>query len=291
MAIYFCREFIRDLAQHPDAHFASKVMSKVCNADGEFEPAGNDHRYKGIEGAFIRWVTEKPNYYRAIYIRRGADVYWYRAGRHDVEDRLQPPSQPLEGTAIGSTPDGTDLVASHRNPRYTKSIRPRFLREVIASRFLVPHRQLMLVSPRLSATMISPVGLVGRLIERVQGLGGSTTVITRPPPQRDVSAYRWLASRGVDLLLHERVNARLYLFEVDSEKLDPEIAHVRSIAIVGSAELNEKGLNFQLPDGQTADEELCYEIADNDIEGAMEFCIELTDGTVDFDTYIARGSN
>lgn len=288
MGLYFCKEFIRDLAEHSEPNFAAKVMAKVCNSQGEFEIARDDHEYKGIPGGYIRYISQRPNYYRAIYIRRGDDIFWYRAGRHEVEDRLAAPAEPLQGVPVGATPDGTDLMEGHRHPRYTKSLRPRFLREVIAARSLIPHRQLILVSPRLTASTIGPLGPVGRLTDRAMELGGKVTVITRPPRDTEIGAYRWFASRGIDLLFHDKLNARLYYFEVDTDQLDSEMSKVRSIAVVGSAELTERGLNQQLPEGEAPDEELCYEIAEEDIEGAMEFCLELTDGTIDLAGYLMQ---
>lgn len=288
MALYLCKEFIRDLAQHPEANFAAKVMAKICNAQGEFEVAKDDHEYKGIQGGFIRYISQRPNYYRAIYIRRGGDIYWYRAGRHEVEDRLQPPPEPLGGTKLAPAPEGVDAMEAHRNPRYMKSLRPRFLHEVIAARSLIPHSQLILVSPRLTGTMIGPLGPVGKLVARAKEFGAQVTVITRPPRDREITHYRWFVSRGVDLLFHEKLNARLYYFEVDEKQLDPELAHIRSIAVVGSAELTELGLNQNLSDREVAQEELCYEIADDDIEGAMEFCLDLTSDAIDFTGYVAR---
>lgn len=292
MAIFFCKEFIRDLAENPDPHFAGKVMAKICGADGSFEPAKEDHRFKGIEGGFIRYISQRPNYYRAIYIRRGDDVYWYRAGRHHVEDRLEPPADLVVVGEVGASPAGVDAMEKHRYPRYTKSVRPRYLREVIASRTLIPHKHLVLVSPSLTKTMIAPTGPIGILTDRAQQLGAYVTVITRPPRDSDIEAYRWFASRGVELRLHSNLNARLYYFEVDSKRLDSELAHIKSIAIIGSAELTESGFNYVGSGAQqiisSVTEELCYEIAESDIEGAMEFCLELTDATVDFDTFIAQ---
>jgi len=288
MPVFFCKEFIRDLAQHAEPNFAGKVMAKVCNAAGEFEFARDDHRYKGIEGGYIRYISQRPDYYRAIYIRRGDDIYWYRAGRHEVEDRLASPAEPIAGMAIETAPDGVDAMEDHRHPRYTMSVRPRHLREVLAARSLIPHRQLILVSPRLTATTVGPLGLTGKLIDRNIEFGGQVTVITRPPRDADISTYRWLESRGVDLLLHERLNARLYYFEVDVENLDREMTEVRSIAVVGSAELTEHGLNNQLPSGEEPDEELNYEIADDDMDGAMEFCLELIGRSVNLGTYILQ---
>jgi hypothetical protein len=288
MAVFFCKEFIRDLAEHSEANFASKVMAKVCNAAGEFEFARDDHEYKGIDGGFIRYISQRPNYYRAIYIRRGGDIYWYRAGRHEVEERLTPPAEPVQGIAIGKAPEGVDAMEEHRHPKYTKSLRPRYLREVFAARSLIPHRQMILVSPTLAATTIGPLGLTGRLIDRNIELGGCVTVITRPPRDADIGTYRWLESRGVDLLLHKRLNARLYYFEVDVENLDREMTRVRSIAVVGSAELTDKGLNSQLREGEEADEELSYEISEEDLDGAMEFCLDLSGEAVDLNTYLQQ---
>ena len=66
------------------------------------------------------------------------------------------------------------------------------------------------------------------------------------------------------------------------------MSYIRSMAVVGSAELTERGLNYQLPDGETADEELSYEIAEGDVDGAVEFCLELTGESVDLTTHAQR---
>ncbi len=270
-------------------------MAKVCTSDGEFEPAKEDHRYKGIEGAFIRYISQRPNYYRAIYIRRGDDVYWYRAGRHNVEDRLEAPSDLSSAASVGQTPSGVDAMEQFRHPRYMKSTSPRYLREVLSARTLIPHKQMILVSPSLTKTLISPVGLIGLLISRVQQFGGYVTIITRPPRSSDIDAYRSFASRGIELHFHEQLNSRLYYFEVDAKQLDSEMSHVKSIGIVGSSELTEKSLNivpsrageeYCLPD--SVSEELCYEISEDDLEGAMEYCLDLASSTIDFETYIAQ---
>ena len=64
MAVYFCREFLRDLMEHNDAHFAARVLSKVIGSGGEFEADADDHRYKGIDGAWIRYVSRQTTAYR-----------------------------------------------------------------------------------------------------------------------------------------------------------------------------------------------------------------------------------
>lgn len=286
MATFLCREFVRDLIEHGDAKFASRVLSKILGADGNFEADADDHRYHGIEDGWIRYISRQGTAYRAIFLRRGADVYWYRAGSHSIEDRLQAPQNLAAAVAIGETPAALDALMSHRNPRYLKTSEPRLLREVVAARVLVPHRNVALVTPRLSVTLFSPVGLIGRLIDAVVESSGTVSIITKPPAQRDLTQYRWLASRGVDLLVHERVNARLLLFEVDRDRLDAEMAHIDSIGVVGSSELTEAGLGVAGADD--IHEELCYEIVSDDLDGASEYLLKLADNALSLEDHLQR---
>lgn len=286
MTIYLCREFIKDLVEHGDAHFASRVLSKIISDEGQFEPDADDHRYNGIEGCWIRYVSRQTTAYRAIFVRRGADIYWYRAGNHSVENRLNAPGALAEAIAIRGAPDGLDALVSHKHPRYLKSLEKRLLKEVLASRVLIPHRNVTLITPRFSAPLFSPVGLIGRLINSVLELGGSVTVITKPPSDRELASYRWLIQRGVDLLIHDRLNVRLLVFEIDEAQLDDELKHVKSIGIVGSSELTEAGIG----EGMAGDlkEELCYEINSEDLEGASEFLLKLADGAIGLETHLQR---
>lgn len=288
MATFLCREFIRDLIEHSDASFASRVLSKTVGADGGFEADADDHRYRGIEDGWIRYVSRQSTAYRAIFLRRGEDIYWYRAGSHSIEDRLQPPRDLTAAVMIGETPSGLDVMTVHRNPRYLKASEPRLLREVIASRVLVPHRNVALVTPRISASLFSPVGLIGRLISGVLEYGGTVSIITKPPSQRDLAQYRWLVDRGVDLLVHPRVNARMALFEVNDEQLDVEMINVGSMCVVGSSELTEAGLG--LVGAQDVHEELCYEILGDDLDGSNEYILKLADDALSLEVYIQQAA-
>ena len=286
MAVYFCREFLRDLMEHNDAHFAARVLSKVIGSGGEFEADADDHRYKGIDGAWIRYVSRQTTAYRAIFLRRGDDIYWYRAGSHSIEDRLRPPDELAAAAAVGATPEGFDALTTHRNPRYIKSSEPRLLREVVASRVLLPHKNVALVTPRLSVNLFSPVGLIGRLIDAVIETGGTVTGITKPPAEKDLTQFRWLVSRGVELLVHSKVNARLLLFEVDEDRLDEEMTHIQSIGVVGSSELTDAGLG--LAGAQDIHEELCYEIAGEDLDGSTEYLLKLAGDALALEDHIQR---
>ena len=93
MALFFCLEFIEDLKNIQDPKFARRTLRKLIDNRGNFRADGDDHRYHGIEGAWIRYVSMGGPGYRAIYIRRKSDIYLYRAGAHSIEDRLKPPGE------------------------------------------------------------------------------------------------------------------------------------------------------------------------------------------------------
>lgn len=284
MASYICVEFIRDLIEQGDAHFAARVLSKILSAAGEFEHDADDHRYSGIDGCWIRYVSRQNTAYRAIFIKRGADVYWYRAGGHSVEDRLRAPTDLSSAVKVEQQLAGVDMLVSHKYPRYLKSQDSRLIREVLASRILIPHKAITLVTPRLSANLFGPLGLVGRLIDSVLSGGGSVTVLTKPPLERELSSYRWLVNRGVDLLLHSSLNTRLLVFEVDRERLDSEMTHVQSIGIVGSSELTEEGIGEANPD--SVKEELCYVIESDDLDGSSDYLLTLVDKSVSLEAHV-----
>lgn len=283
MTIYFCPEFIRDLLSHADVNFARRVLNKVVTNTGQFAPDADDHQYEGLDDFWIRYVSRGNTAYRAIFIRRGSDVYWYRAGEHSVENGLRAPAKLIGAVEIGDTPITADVLGEQARSRYLKSSHPRLLRELIGARRLIPHKMLTLVSPHLSTNLVAPTGEVGRLIDSVIEFGGSVSIITRPPGQRDFGQYQWLAARGADLLIHETVNARLFCFEVDQDQVSNAMGNPRSLAVVGSAEVTEAGLNIGNAD--PCDEELCYEINEDDLHGSNEFIFHLVDKAVPFDVY------
>ncbi|NZA27727.1 hypothetical protein H0E84_15205 [Luteimonas sp. SJ-92] len=288
MSTYICLEFLRDLVEHNEAHFASRVLSKIVDGSGDFVPDADDHDYDGIEDARIRYISRGRTAFRAIFVRRDGHIYWYRAGNHSIEDRLQPPTRLDRAIEVRAAPQLVDLHAQYAFPNYLKSTEQRLLREVIASRVLVPHRSLTLVTPRISDQLFSPIGLIGRLISSVIELGGSVTLITAPPSERELRSYRWLVQRGVDLLVHPELNVRFLLFEVDHSNLDQEMRHIDSIAIIGSAELTQAGLG----DGAAGaiKEELCYQIGPDDLDGSSHFILHLADKALDLETHIRRSN-
>lgn len=282
--MFFCREFIRDLIEHGDANFAKRVLAKAVSSQGDFVPDADDHKYNGIADVWIRYVSRQGTAYRALFVRKGEDVYWYRAGGHSVEDNLKAPSALGEAIALEATPGGLDALAQARNPRYSHSTKARYLREVLGARILVAHRSVTLVSPKIDPAVAHPTAVVGRLINSVIENGGTVTVLTSPPTRKTLGDYRWLAARGVELLIHGHLNARLYYFEVDEDRRPAELSHYNTMALVGSAELTGAGLN--LANAAETSEELCYEILADDTDGSYEFLLGLSDSAIDLETYV-----
>jgi hypothetical protein len=89
--IYLTPEFISDLLTTNDKSFLQRVLKSVFDAKADFRVGDGDHRYKGIEDAWIRKVSGGSSAYRLIYIRKNNDIYLYRAGQHSIEDNLAAP--------------------------------------------------------------------------------------------------------------------------------------------------------------------------------------------------------
>ena len=76
------------------------------------------------------------------------------------------------------------------------------------------------------------------------------------------------------------------LFEVDEDRLDEEMTHIQSIGVVGSSELTDAGLG--LAGAQDIHEELCYEIAGEDLDGSTEYLLKLAGDALALEDHIQR---
>jgi hypothetical protein len=287
MPLYFSPEFIGDLQQHGDANFAKRVLQKVVDGT-ELRPDGKDHRYHGIQNAWIRYVSRGNSAYRVIYVRRGADVFLYRAGEHAIEDNLTSPGElsgiPIEAISAPSPAKSYDVGSQHsqislspaaplRSP-LLKNFAMRYLKTALLSRRLVPHKRVTLISPFLSIELFEMSNIFGKMLFDLIGEGTEVHLITRPPSPKELGAFERLEERDLVLHFHETLHAKLFIFEIDEGR---GRSHDETIAILGSANLTQSGLAFC----PRANEELCYELRGTEIEGAVEFAAYLKLSAVD----------
>src|SRR4051812_43593318 len=92
MPLHITRDFLNDLREAEDARFVRQVLNHTIAPDGTFRPDKDDHRYEGIEDAWIRYVSRGRTAYRVIFIRKGTSVFLYRAGLHSIEEKVAQPS-------------------------------------------------------------------------------------------------------------------------------------------------------------------------------------------------------
>lgn len=285
MAVHICKEFFGDLIRHGDPNFARRVLSKLVDDEGEFLADADDHRYNGIPDAWIRYVSRQRTAYRAIYIRRGNDVYLYRAGEHSIEEHLAPPSDLANAKSMADAPlpQPTEEKQTLRLSRYLKSCQQRFLRDAILARRLIPHRSITLISPFISLSLLNKFSPIGHILDEVKSEKGSVSIITLPPKVEELEEWERLSARGFDILFHERLHAKLYIFEVDKERLGHYQQDKSSVAIVGSANMTETGWNLKRK--LESQEELCVEVDESDIDPAIEFSCYLANAATDLVTY------
>ena len=109
MAVHLMPRFIADLQNVEDGRFARRVLERTLSHEGAWRSQPEDHRYRGIDNAWIRYVTRGNAGYRVIYIQLGEEIYLYRAGPHSVEDRLAAPRPRDYAGAVRVDGDGDDV--------------------------------------------------------------------------------------------------------------------------------------------------------------------------------------
>ena len=290
--IKFHRQFVVDLVGSGDAQLPNRVFKKVFTEGGEFRPDREDHQYKGIEDAWIRVVSRGNTAYRVIYLRERDTVTLYRAGPHSVEDNLAAPTR-VEGFPVVSQeavdaavrPVGRSTLSQElakarlsversEASRFMKNHESRRLYEQITGRRLLPHKEVILVSPYISLDLLKSTQLLGQMLDEWLLDGCSITLITKPPNAAELSDYDRLESRGFSVLYVQRLHAKAYVFRVDKDKLNQFQQEMNDLVILGSANLTNSGFN---PDGIRTKEpqlELSYQIEDGDqdeLEGFLAY--------------------
>lgn len=280
MPVLLLPDFVIDLQKRRDAHFARRVLAHTISGDGTFLEDGDDHRYRGINHAWIRYVSRGTQAYRVIFIRSGADVYLYRAGDHSVEDHLQAPKSsafssavPIAAPAVASDDQPSEIVVRKVGRRhipdgrfFRNNPKPDILRAMLARRNL-PHRDIWLVAPYVRSELMSPTARLGRLLLDQVDDGASVTLITRAPKDQDIEWLERLSERDVGVYFFPRLHSKLYCFVLDDDRKQerglPDPEKLSSLLLLGSANLTKAGLAF---DDTNGNEELCYAVPNSQID-------------------------
>jgi hypothetical protein len=119
----------------------------------------------------------------------------------------------------------------------------------------------------------------GMVLDDLMAEGTTVSLITRPPATKDgLQLFAALEARGFKLSFHDRLHAKLYLFEViEGASSSVGGQAVSNVAMLGSANLTEEGMGFVDP----GLEELCYELPEAVYEHALEFALQLVQDSDD----------
>ena len=307
MPVFLLPDFIADLQGRADAHFARRVLQKALRPNGDFRPDKDDHPYRGIDGAWVRYVSRKRTAYRVIYIRRDANVYLFRAGLHSVEDQLASPSagaleaavqvgeaEPEVAAAIAAMParDAPQAAAPPVNRFRRNMPAPQINREIFSRRNL-PHKDIWLVTPFVNGDLFAPTAAFGKLLLDQVEDGASVVLFTAPPKDKKIGWMEKLAERHVDIFVYPRLHTKLYCFVFDENRRYEtglrESDRCSSLILLGSANLTSAGM--ALGDGR-CNEELCYSVPEADVGFVEGYIAELMMHgyeLADVRRYIARG--
>lgn len=290
MPVLLLPEFIVDLQRHADVNFARRVLRKTFRPDGNFRPDTDDHRYEGIDDAWIRYVSRGHTAYRVIYLRHGEDVYLFRAGEHKLEDRLAGPASASVATAIPVVEAGPEVAAAiaamptqdtrRAIPppvnRFRRNVpKPQINREIFSRRNL-PHKDIWLVAPYITGDLFMPTAAIGKLLLDQVEDGASIAIVTSPPKDRDIEWMERLAERQIGIFVYPRLHTKLYCFLFDeSRRYEPGLRNgdqYSSLILLGSANLTAAGM--ALGTG-SYNEELCYAVPEDQIGYVESYVAEL----------------
>lgn len=238
---YFHRQFITDLETCKDKNLFVRVVLCVLDELKGSPNNTNDHRFEGIPGAWIRYVTRGRTGYRIIYLRDGSSVIFYRCGEHSVEDKTTPPDPSEElGPAIDL--DETDVEEMTLPNTFLANHSQKMTLTALVGRRLIPNKAAWLVAPYLSQKLLSRTAPLGMTLDTIVRERRRVAVITQAEQVDEYEdLYKDLAARDIELLFVPGLHSKIYLFLTD-ESYPHRSSSVPSLGIVGSANLTTWGI-------------------------------------------------
>ncbi len=288
MAVHITKEFLNDLREADDLRFVRQVLNHTIDRDGDFADDKDDHRYKDIDDAWIRCVSKGATAFRVIFIRKGSDIYLYRAGHHDIEDHLAPARSFSSSITLAEGPIKQPQEYKEQVPQqiFLKNSEPAFINKFLISMYHLRHHEIYIVSPFLDLPILSSKHHFGRFLDKAKEEGTDVILITLPPKNDDeITVFRDLELRDIRVFFLPRLHTKLYIFNVDLESRTFYQRGVFGTAVLGSSNLTCPGLGF---DELQPNEELCSTFHTDRIDELKDYVLKLMFRSQDFTDFMQR---
>jgi hypothetical protein len=290
MRVYMTPDFINDLRESEDATFVRRVLSHTVDKDGAFLEDADDHRYHGIEDAWIRYVSKGAPGYRVIYIRKGENVYLYCAGKHDIEGKVKPlrdvtSALPVESVQVAQRAQWPRQWQGFDIGKLYKTSEPAYLSKLIKSMYHIGHEEIFIISPFISIELLNSKYHFGQFLDKAIEEKTVVVLITRPPGDDELGLYRRLEERDILVYFCDNLHTKLYIFNLNRSTLDKDQEKMTSIAILGSANFTKVGIGF---DDIRAQEELCYKVPAEKFQEVHDYASRIIRKSTNFQKYVMK---
>lgn len=286
MKVYFTPEFISDLRGSADVRFIRQVLQHTLDDDGDFVSDADDHRFQGIDNAWIRVVSKGKTSFRVIYLRENDSVYLYRAGSHSIEERIVSPLTLEDSIPLSKVrpPNSSKwkTVGTVDLGYLLKTTEPSFLNKEILSMYHVGHHEIILISPFIALELLHRRHHFGSFLDRAVEENTEVTIVTKPPDRRDLGVYKDLEERSIFVYFLIGLHTKLYIFNINPATLTEYSKTMQSRVIVGSSNLTGPG--FGLND-EVTNYELCYNLPVQKHSEAYEYAKGLIKKATDYRSF------
>jgi hypothetical protein len=233
---------MNDISSSKDNVLVRRAFLSIISELQGTSNQSNDHRYKGIANAWIRYISGGKTAYRLIYIKNGPDIIFYRCGVHDIEENLTAPNLvPTELAEFGQINNNVEEMTQPKT-FLTNHVGNKLTLTALLGRRLIPNKQAWIVSPFVSPQHLQRTSGLGQLLDTLVDSGTQVFFITSQTKVREyLNICRDLESREVEVCFVESLHAKIYLFLTDHDHWH-ETSNVPSLGIIGSSNLTRSGI-------------------------------------------------
>ena len=277
-SIILHKEFINDLSSSNDAAFVSRIMTQVFDEMNASGNQRNDHRYKGIPNAWIRYASRGKTQFRIIYLIRGNEMIFYRCGPHSVEDRLNEPTIMADELTEISL-DKNEVETMVMPETFLFNHKQKIVYSAIVGRKNIPNKCVYIVSPFIDPKTLQRGHRIGETLDHIRQDGAEVYIITAA---EEIGNYTKLQSdlrmREIEFTFVPKLHSKIYLF-ITNDSYNHITSDVPSLGILGSSNLTLPGISQQVGLGNI---ETNFTVPESSIEELEDIVMELYSKSSDY---------
>jgi len=245
--LYLHKEFLSDIKKNQDPKLSKKILEEIVNNLDHSSNNKNDHKYKGLEDGWIRYLSKGSNAFRLIFFKKREKIIYYRVGNHDIEKRVSFPKEFDNNIVkINKNSDNEPFNDDNEMTRPNTILNNHSERAIFSSvcgRANIDHKAIYIISAYFEPSMLDRGTHMGGVFDKMAQATNDINILVRADEFKKFENYwKQFEQRGFNLFFLKDLHSKIYLFINRNNNFNKK-NNIQNLGIIGSSNFTYPGIN------------------------------------------------